>query len=577
MLHQTTNMKSLFFILGAIVVFSGAQAQEKTPATTICNPVNLSYRFCLDTPSRREAADPSMILFKGEYYLFASKSGGYFHSTDLVKWDLIKSKILPLEDYAPTAVVVDDEIYFNASGNASHKIYKTKDPKTDSWELVTDKFPISTTDPMLFLDDDHRLYYYYGCSDKQPLHAVELDLHNNLQPIGKEVNTIYANKEKYGWERTGDYNDGAAAPWMEGSWMNKYNGKYYLQYACPGTQFKSYADGLYVADKPLGPFVLSKSNPFAYKPEGFANGAGHGSTFKDKYGNYWHIGTATISIKHMFERRLSLFPVFFDKDGEMVAYTGFGDYPMMVPSKKINNSAELFPGWMLLSYNKKVETSSSLSDHQPKAATDEDIRTWWSAATNNKGEFVAIDLGSVETANAIQINFAEQNTSILGRTENMAYQYKLEYSTDNKNWKTIVDKSQNNVDAPHDYIQLPKPLQLRYVRLTNIQVPSGNFAVSDLRVFGKANVKAAKEITSFNIERDKDKAIVKLTWNKDVNATGYNIRFGTDRNKLYENYIVYGKNEIIIRSLNADLPYYFSIDAFNEAGVVKGKILKEVK
>jgi hypothetical protein len=278
----------------------------------------------------------------------------------------------------------------------------------------------------------------------------------------------------------------------------------------------------------------------------------------------------------MFERRLSLFPVFFDKDGEMIAYTGFGDYPMFVPSKKIASPAELFPGWMLLSYNKKVEVSSSLSDHQPQDATDEDIRTWWSAATNNKGEFMTIDLGSIATANAIQINFAEQNTSILGRTENMAYQYKLEYSDDNKTWKTIVDKSTNNVDAPHDYIQLSVPLKLRYGRLTNVQVPSGNFAVSDVRVFGKANVKAAKEVTSFNIERDQDRAIVKLTWNKDANATGYNIRFGTDKNKLYENYIVYGKNEITIRSLNADLPYYFSIDAFNEAGVVKGKTVKEV-
>jgi hypothetical protein len=353
--------------------------------------------------------------------------------------------------------------------------------------------------------------------------------------------------------------------------VNKYHGKYYLQYACPGTQFKSYADGLYVSDNPLGPFVLSKNNPFAYKPEGFANGAGHGSSFKDKYGNYWHIGTATISVKHMFERRLSLFPVFFDKDGEMTAYTGFGDYPMMVLAKKITSPEELFPGWMLLSYNKKVTVSSSLNDHQPQAATDEDIRTWWSAATNNKGEFITVDLGNIATVNAVQINFAEQNTSILGRMENMAYQYKLEYSDDNKNWKTLADKSQNNVDAPHDYIQLRTPLKLRFVRLTNIQVPSGNFAVSDLRVFGKAAVKPAKQVTSFNIERDKDRAIVKLTWNKDVNATGYNIRFGTDKNKLYENYIVYGKNELIIRSLNADLPYYFSIDAFNEAGVVKGK------
>ena len=56
-----------------------------------------------------------MVVFKGEYYLFASKSGGYFHSTDLINWDLITTNDLPLEDYAPTAVVMNDAIYFMAS------------------------------------------------------------------------------------------------------------------------------------------------------------------------------------------------------------------------------------------------------------------------------------------------------------------------------------------------------------------------------------------------------------------------------------------------------------------------------
>lgn len=85
---------------------------------------------------------------------------------------------------------------------------------------------------------------------------------------------------------------------------------------------------------PLGPFTLLKHNPFSYKPEGFVNGTGHGSTFQDLYGNYWNIGTSTISRRHMFERRISLYPTFFDKDGDVYAYTAWGDYPMIVPDKK---------------------------------------------------------------------------------------------------------------------------------------------------------------------------------------------------------------------------------------------------
>ena len=76
-------LKGTVLLLGLINVSNTVFSQKKAPGkaiqTTICNPVNLSYRYMLDAPSRREAADPNMLVFKGEYYLFASKSGGYFH------------------------------------------------------------------------------------------------------------------------------------------------------------------------------------------------------------------------------------------------------------------------------------------------------------------------------------------------------------------------------------------------------------------------------------------------------------------------------------------------------------------
>src|SRR5690606_23513448 len=124
-----------------------------------------------------------------------------------------------------------------------------------------------------------------------------VDYKNNFAFMSEPKVLVHQNPTQYGWEVPGDYNTLYRAPWVEGSWMNKYNGKYYLQYAAPGTEFKSYTDGVYVSDNPLGPFTLQAHNPFAYKPEGFAAGAGHGSTFTDNYGNYWHIGTVTISMK----------------------------------------------------------------------------------------------------------------------------------------------------------------------------------------------------------------------------------------------------------------------------------------
>ena len=574
MLQLTKTL--LFFVLFTFTLV--ANSQNKQDQTTICNPINLSCRFCLDAPSRREAADPTMVTFKGEYYLFASKSGGYFHSTDLINWDLITTNDLPIEDYAPTAVEMNGELYFMASKNDPPlTIYKTADPKSGKWQVVNAAFPIGMTDPDLFVDDDGRLYFYFGCSNVNPIQVVELDT-KTLNPIGKPVAVINSDKKNYGWERSGDYNEVGNDPWIEGAWVTKHDGKYYLQYAGPGTEYKSYSDGVYVSDKPLGPFKLAAHNPFSYKPEGFIAAAGHSSTFQDKYGNYWHIATMTISQKHMFERRLGLFPTFFDKDGVMYAYTGFGDFPFKMPTKKINSPEELFPDWMLLSYNKPVEVSSELTDHPKKFAANEDIRTFWSAKTGDNGEWISMDLQKECTVNAVQINYAENETKVFGRQPDIYYQYLLEYSTDGKTWKTLADKTQNKTDVPHDYIELAKPINARYVKLTNYKVPSGTFAIAGLRVFGNGGGKAPSEVKTLKMKRSEtDRCVVDINWAKVPEAVGYNIRYGTSKDKLYQNYQVLGTEKLTIRSLNAQQKYYFTIDAFNENGITKGKSIIELK
>jgi len=577
-MHKILKMIFVFVCMSyTFTLYSQNNGKYVSKQTTMCNPVNLSYRFCLDgNIPRREAADPTMVTFKGEFYLFASRSGGYFHSTDMINWDLITTDDLPLEDYAPTAVVMKDTLYFMASVSPTVKIFKTADPKSGKWKLANPAFPIGMIDPDLFLDDDGRLYFYYGCSNVNPTQVVELDA-KTLNPIGKPIPAIQSDKKNYGWERSGDYNEVGKSPWIEGSWMTKHNGKYYLQYAGPGTEFKSYSDAVYVSDKPLGPFKLAEHNPISYKPEGFIASAGHSSTYQDKYGNYWHVSSMTISVKHMFERRLGFFPTFFDKDGTMYVYTGFGDYPYKVPTKKISSPDELFPNWMLLSYNKPVEVSSELADHPKKYAANEDIRTYWSAKTGDKGEWISLDLEKVSTINAVQINYAENDATLKGRVPGIYYQYLLQYSNDNKTWKTLADKTQSKTDVPHDYIELTTPIKARYIRLTNYKVPSGTFAIAGLRVFGNGGGKVPALVDKLNVDRDQtDRCVVKLKWEKKSDAIGYNIRYGTSKDKLYHNYQVFGIDALTIRSLNTLQKYYFTIDAFNESGITKGTNITEV-
>ena len=83
-------------------------------------------------------------------------------------------------------------------------------------------------------------------------------------------------------------------------------------------------------------------------------------------------------------------------------------------------------------------------------------------------------------------------------------------------------------------------------------------------------------VENFSVFRDSvDACHVKLNWEKAKEAIGYNVRYGIAPNKLYLNYQVYNVDSLNIYSLNGELDYYFTIDAFNENGIAESnKILK---
>lgn len=567
-------------VIVLILVLTAACGKNSFPAGhgIVCNPMDLNYRFQIKGSSYREGADPTVVWFKDRYFLFASMSGGYWHSKDLADWSFVESDQIPTEDYAPTAIVIQDTLYFMASSEKKNAIYKSPDPLSGKWQIARDSIEFAVWDPAFFMDDDQRLYLYWGCHPVNPIRGVELDYRNNFKVLRNQVDLAKMNLKENGWEVFGDYNQLVNTfSWMEGPWMTKYQGRYYLQYASPGTQFKSYNDAVYVANKPLGPFRLQDHNPFSYKPEGFIGGAGHGATFTDEYGNYWHMGTISISVKHNFERRLGLWPAFFDEDGTFYSCTAYGDFPHEMLKYKMKGLEDYQPKWMLLSYNKTVEASSSLPEHPKEHAVNEDIRTYWSAQSGDPGEWLIIDLSDNSSIYALQINFAEQNSELLRRSDSIFYQYKIEYSGNKSDWKTLVDKTESREDRPHVFIELPNKVETRYIRIINNRVPDGNFAVSGFRVFGFGNGNKLKPVNSFSVDRNQeDKRQVTLKWQGQADATGYNIRYGVAPDKLYQNHQVLGSDSVTIRSLNKSLDYYFTVDVFNETGITKGKKIVRV-
>lgn len=548
----------------------------------IANPLELNYRFQFEEPSRREAADPVLEYFKGKYYLFASKSGGYWSSTDLVDWSYIKcSSISTIENYAPTILVHNDSLYFLASGEPL--IFRTADPDKDQWEAVETKFTNDTrqafTDPAFFEDDNGKVYLYWGCSDKDPIVGVEVDPQDGFRAIGTPKTLILHNVDKYGWEVPGDNNEEERIGWNEGPCMVKHNGTYYLHYAAPGTQYRIYGDGIYTSDNPLGPFTYQESNPFSFKPGGFIGGAGHGHTFLDKYGNYWHVASMKVSVRHWFERRLGLFPVYFSDDRTMHTQTVWSDYPFMVPDKKVDFAQE--DGsmhWNLLSFEKSVFASSDLPGFEAIRANDERVETWWSAESGKAGEWLQVDLGEAMTIQALQINFADQDFTVTAPDSYVNYQYLIEGSENGQTWKTLVDQTKNGKDLPHDLLVLPEAVQSRYVRISNKKDMEGKFSIYDFRIFGQGNGERPKEVDNMIASRDpQDKRIIRLAWNAVPGATGYVVRWGNTEEQLNSATVVY-ETAYEARYYNRDSEYYFTIDAFNENGVTKGNIsFKSIK
>ena len=343
-----------------------------------CNPLNMDYRYQFIQDMRsgedkisREAADPSMILFQGKYYIFASMTLSVWVSEDMVHWESHRlPESLPLYDYAPDVRVIGDYVYFSASRRGTIcDFYRTKDILNGPFERIPGTFDF--WDPNLFLDDDGKLYFYWGCNNVTPIWGVELEP-ETMVPKTERKELIYGQPEKIGYERVGENHSKmplseeeavekfkeflkaqgkdadhlteeqigfakimfSQRPFIEGAWMTKHDGTYYLQYAGPGTEYNVYGDGVYESDSPLGPFRLAKNNPYSYKPGGFLRGAGHGSTMEDRYGNWWHTATMQISKNHDMERRVGIWRAGFDKDGVLFCNQQFGDWPMAVEQAK---------------------------------------------------------------------------------------------------------------------------------------------------------------------------------------------------------------------------------------------------
>ncbi len=568
------KMKTLLLPLFCAVSAMPLKGQS-TRMETFCNPLNVDYTYMIYNSDKdisyRSGADPAVVEFRGEYYMFVTRSHGYWHSTDLQNWKFIPapSNWYPQGCNAPAAHNYKDSLlYVCGDPSGSMSILYTDNPKKGEWKGVP-AILHDLQDPDLFIDDDGKAYMFWGSSNVFPIRGMELDRNHRFLPKGEKKELFGLDLENHGWERFGEnhVSDSDLGGFIEGPWLTKHNGKYYMQYGSPGTEFNVYGDGVYVADSPMGPYTYQQHNPVSYKPGGFMNGAGHGSSVLGPDSTYWHFASMSLSINVNWERRLCMFPMGFDRDGIMFCDTRFGDYPHYAPA--VPGKKGEFRGWMLLSYKKPVIASSQVGTYSPEGLTDEKTKSFWLAEANDDGQWVMIDLQKEAEVCAVQINYHDYQSNMYGRYEGLYHRYYVEGSSDGQVWKILVDRRRSYKDTPNDYVELAHPAKVRYVRYRNVHVPTPHLAISELRLFGKGTGKVPHKVEGLKLVRQSDRRDVAVSWKPVQGAQGYNVLWGIAPDKLYSSWMVYDVNELFMRSLTTTQDYYFCVEAFNENGVAE--------
>jgi xylan 1,4-beta-xylosidase len=505
-------------ILLCAAVCLHTQPASRKPAPAIgkslryCNPLPIEASSQDGSPQGVSLGDVTIVREGDSYYMF-NTGGGAWLSQDLVNWKYkpVQGARVPV---APHVVKYHGVFYM--SGNSS-PLYRApdilgpyelagpwKDEMGEPWKGVSNGRPwTGAFDVDIFIDEDTPYLYYPGRST-DGIYVVPLDP-KDLTRFRAAPKRVISFNPSHVWERWGEANEYSHVAWIEGPWMFKANGTYYLEYSGSGTQWLSYATGVYTSKSPLGPFQYSPVNPILRKTSGVVTGTGHGSVVKGPDGNWWQFYTIVLP-NPPGGRRLGMDPVGFDRNGNLFVH-GPTETPQWAPGVVADPARNSDSGSIPLTINKlrnlnqKGSFSSQRPGHEASYALDNGNGTWWEPAEDDKAPSITLDLASVTEfdppqefmVDSMRIEFVARGgfgaarSGAQAMSGPVAHQYRIEVSLDGNTFTTILDKTGNPITKYTEFEELP-PTRCRFVRLTITGWPrSGNspLGIMEFTVFGK--------------------------------------------------------------------------------------------
>jgi len=261
----------------------------------------------------------------------------------------------------------------------------------------------------------------------------------------------------------------------------------------PGTDWKTYAVGVFTGKNPLGPFTYHEGNPILVHRNGLINGCGHHSIVERPDGTVWAFYTLLYrNWNRMFERRIGMDPVGFDEQGNMFI-NGPSETPQWALAVKPRPWQDNDSGTIPLSEDKSYTVSSEAPGRNAPYAFDNNARTWWAPAENDAEPWLILDLGAATEVDPVQ-EFIIDSARILfmlpsGLNRESAAprirHYKIEVSSDGKIYAVAVDKTRNDADNAVEFDEFT-PVQGKFVKLTITGWPKRlSCGVFEFTVFGK--------------------------------------------------------------------------------------------
>ncbi|WP_163321789.1 family 43 glycosylhydrolase [Draconibacterium mangrovi] len=491
------NQKLIFvlFVCASFMTFlSCAQNLEVNRSSRYCNPLPMILG-----PGGNAAGDVTVIRENGTYYMYCT-GGGAWYSKDMMNWSFQTVANVPV---APDVTKYNGKFYM--CGNDC-PLYIADDPLgpftvLGDWKNTPDVAGgwNGAFDVDIFIDDDNKPYLYYSGKGVSGIYVVELDP-NDLTSFSSPVKHLIEFNNEHVWERYGESNEYPDVAWIEGPWMQKHNGIYYLQYSASGTQWKTYASGYYTSKSPTGPFTYAPNNPLLRKTEGLVTGTAHGSIVEGPDGNLWQFYTIVLS-DPPGGRRIGMDRIVFDENGNMsVKIT---DTPQWAPDFKTDSQKEDCGSLPLTinkvnAWNALSKFSSEQDGRYASYAVDNFSGTWWEPKPNDVEPSITIELSPATefdvvqlfTIDGLRLMFNQDWRTIERLREDppsYIYQYKIEVSLDGKNYLTAFDQTSNNISKNTIYEEIP-PIECRFVRLTITDWPKTSpLKLNEFTIFGKAS------------------------------------------------------------------------------------------